>query len=412
MRKTVLITLAVMTVLTGCQKSDDDDIIRGIDLSKKVSYTITSESDIANLYEYCLEIPIFDNLPAAIKTLVPTVLNSYFNQTSPAHIYRYEYESTGPDGKPVTLSSALIVPLDAITGDNPVDQLVLGNHFSSMRYDECPTMSGCIEGLLAWKNAAVVMPDYYGFGASQNKVQAYLNPDAAGCGSLDAFLAAETLMKDKRIDVPEKTMNMGYSQGGFNAIANLRYLSLHPEYDIHFDQTFAGGGPYNVINTFNSYLEGGFDSVFPLILVTLTSLNEIENLGIDYADIFKEPLLSNYQDWVLSKKYDSSEVADLLGSTRPSDHLTENMTSCSGPIFEKYLAVADKYSLNKGWTPDRNEKITLFHSKGDDMVPYSNFESMVQFLDGKCQLQSITQQSGSHQLTYVAFLLHVIQYGM
>ena len=99
MRKTVLITLAVMTVLAGCQKSDDDDIIRGIDLSKKVSYTITSESDIANLYEYCLEIPIFDNLPAAIKTLVPTVLNSYFNQTSPAHIYRYEYESTGPDGR-------------------------------------------------------------------------------------------------------------------------------------------------------------------------------------------------------------------------------------------------------------------------------------------------------------------------
>lgn len=403
MKRSIMIAMALLALFCNCQKPLEEECV-----IEKQPYYITSERDITDVDEYVDGILIFKRIPDELKSLVPVVTHTLFDYRRPAHIISYEYESIGPDGKPVMLSAALLVPSHVYKGIKKADKLVLASHFSSMRYDECPTLSSCIEGLLAWRNAIVVMPDYYGFGSSRDKVQAYLNPDMAGRDNLDALVAAEILMEDKLISIPRSIINIGYSQGGYNAVATVKYLSEHPEYDIRFDHTYAGGGPYEVLNTFTSYLNGGYDTVFPLILVTLTSFNEIEGLGVDYADVFKEPLLSNYREWVLYKKYDTQQVTGLLGSTRATDHLTDKFTSQSGPVFGKFTDTASKYSLNKGWVPDPDMKISLFHSKDDDMVPYSNYESMAKYLEGKCRLEKISLSGFSHVSGYAAFIVNVI----
>ena len=47
---------------------------------------------------------------------------------------------------------------------------------------ECPTMKAQVEGALAWKNYAIVMPDYYGFGVSADRPQAYLDAETTAQG--------------------------------------------------------------------------------------------------------------------------------------------------------------------------------------------------------------------------------------
>ena len=373
-----------------------------------VNPEISSDKIISSLDEYTDNIPAFQSLDGSMKALLTTVTHTYFSYTEPAHVYNYEYQSVDPDGNPTTLSSALIIPQAAIDEKRPLSKIMLANHFSFMRNDECPTMSNNIEGVFAWKNSAIVLPDYYGFGASSANCQAYLNPEMAGRGSLDALIAAMYLLESLEVEVPEEMVNVGYSQGGFNAIANLAYLSGHPEYPVNFEQTVAGGGPYNVIETFNGYLGGGFDSVFPLVIVTLISFNEIEHLGVDYADIFKGPLLDNYNEWFLSKKYDTTRASSLLETANPADHFTDNVLNGSGPIYDKFTAVADKYSLNKGWTPSADTKIILIHSTADDMVPFSNYESLVEFLDGKCELNKIVYYGMGHVYTYLFFFTNII----
>lgn len=416
MKKHVLLylMLAMAVLLTSCHEEEDEPGVDPIEDVVEVSYTLTSQIDIPTLMDYARQIQIFSRLPKDQEGNISTILNTFFAGNMSTRLYCYEYPSVDPDGQPVTLSAALFLPQAALTGATPIDRLMLGHHFSSMRYDECPTVSGCIEGLLAWKNSAVVLPDYYGFGSTRDKCQAYLNPDMAGRGALDALLAGKKLMKDLGVALPEDTYNIGYSQGGFNAVATLRYLALHPEYKVDFTRTFAGGGPYNVMDTFVSYLGGGFGDVFPLVLVTIISFNELEHLGIPYADLFKEPLLSHYQEWILSKNYDTSKVISLLGSTASEDHLTENLTSLKGTVYESFAAVADKYSLTKGWTPRSGTKLTLIHSRADNMVPFSNHEALTTFLNGQCELQEEALdtpaflQESPHAGAYINFLFKIL----
>jgi len=383
---------------------------------EKVSsgYRVTSEREIANVTTYLKASLLYESLDEGMKSNATAVLGLFYSKdemNAPVVVVNYEYTSIDPYGKPVTLSSALMMPKAAYTGQTPVKKLALANHFSIMKNAECPTLSNNTEGILTWKNVAIVLPDYYGFGASSECCQAYLNPDMSGRGALDALLAARQIMADKNIDLPEGTVNLGYSQGGYNAIANLRYLSLHPSYDISFEQTFAGGGPYDVYGTFTQYISGGYGTVFPLVLVSLTSFNELEHLGISYSDIFKGALLENYKEWILSKKYSTSEVIALLGDTIATNHLTETLTSgASNAILEKFREVAQRYSLTEGWTPLPGTKIRLYHSEYDDMVPYSNFEALKTFLDGKCELDttSYTSTSNTHTMTYLNFLIGVL----
>lgn len=397
--------LCAFALVTACVEKPEDE-----KPEEELSDTrITSEQVTVGQNAYIDGIAIFNSLSSTQKTSAKAMIQANFSgaQINDTVIsYSFQYPSIGPDGEKIILSGALVLPKAAADGRKAVDRLILANHFSITKNSECPSLSNNVEGALAFKNAAVVMPDYYGFGATSEFCQAYLNPDLTGRNNIDALIAAKELMAKKKIAVPEKVINFGYSQGGYNAIANLRFLSLNPQYDIRFDETYAGGGPYNVLDTFRSYISGGYGSVFPLVLVTLTSFNENEHLGIDYAEIFKESLLSRYKELILSKKYSTGEIIAALGSTAASDHLTDGMISLSSPAAAKYQAVADKYSLTSGWTPRADEKIVLAHSTFDDMVPYSNFEALSAFLQGKCELQPsvFPLEFCDHVTTYVLFL--------
>ena len=333
------------------------------------------------------------------------------NRNAPVSAISYTYRSADPQGNPTDLSGIIYIPDSALNGTTSLTGIALTNHGTIASNAECPTKKAQLEGAMAWKNYAIIMPDYYGFGVSASKPQAYLDPSTTARGNIDACLAAFQILKDRSVTIPGKLYSFGYSQGGFNSMANLKYVSEHPELGITFEKVMCGGSPFDVEQTWSAYTQGTFHNVIGFVPLTVVSINETHSLGLDYATLFKGALLSNWETWILSKQYTLTEINNMLGTDSLSDILNDDFISGRNASYEAVVNVCRSYSLISGWTPPSSgTKIILYHSRQDDTVPFANFTAMKTFLDGAApgSYSALEGDYGGHFKAALYFIVNTI----
>lgn len=332
------------------------------------------------------------------------------DRNKPVSAISYTYISADPQGEPVELSALLYVPDAALDGTKALTGIALTNHGTIGSNAECPTMKAQFEGGLAWKNYAMVMPDYYGFGASVDRPQAFLDPETTARGNIDAYLAARQLLEDRKVTLPSRLYSFGYSQGGFNSMANLKYVSEHPELSIHFEKVMCGGSPFDVELTWNAYTNGTFRNAISFVPMSMVSFNEAQQLGIPYGDLFKGEMLANWRHWILAKEYKVAEINELIGTNNLADVLNGDFLAGRGEAYERIMAVCRRFSLTSGWTPPSGTKIILYHSNEDDTVPYANLTAMKAFLDTTAPGSYTVSDgnNGGHVNAIVSFILNLV----
>lgn len=356
---------------------------------------------------------LLDSFPSYMLSYASSLISSYFpSSNGPVSAISYTYRSADPQGKPVELSALLYIPEAVLNGERSLVGVTLANHGTYASNAECPTMRAQFEGAFAWKNHAVVMSDYYGFGISKDRPQAYLDAETTARGNIDAYLAAVQLMEDRGIAMPSNLFTFGYSQGGFNAMANLKYVTEHPERGITFQKVICGGSPFDVPKTWEAYLSGEFRNAIGFVPMTVVSINESQQLGLPYEHLFKDPLLSNWQSWILSQDYTLTQINSFLGTNILAEVMTDEMIAGTGPYFEAILETCRRYSLTSGWTPPPSSttKIYLYHSVDDDTVPYENFKAMKAFLDEKIPngYESESSANGGHVNACIYYIMDII----
>ncbi|MBR0111972.1 MAG: hypothetical protein IJM00_07005 [Bacteroidales bacterium] len=344
------------------------------------AYTVTAEKTYPN-QQTLLEETGYDL--SAAKTILPTL---FPKRNTPVRAISYTYPSVDPQGNPAELSALIYIPESALDGSKALTGISLTSHGTMASAGECPTMRVQFEGALAWRNYAIVMPDYYGFGATADRPQGYLDAENTAHNSIDAYLAAVRLLEDRNVAIPDRLYSFGYSQGGFNAMANLKYVTEHPELGIRFNKVMCGGSPFDVELTWNLYTDGTFRNSLAFVPMTLVSINETKQLNIPYDQLFKGELLAHWQDWILSKQYTTSQISSLLSPDPEhpasiADILHEGLIAGTGAAYDAVIPVARSYSLVSGWTPPADTRILLFHSKEDETVPYANLASMTAYLE-------------------------------
>ena len=332
------------------------------------------------------------------------------DRNKPVSAISYTYLSADPQGEPVELSAIVYIPDAALNGTKALTGISLTNHGTIGSNAECPTMKPQFEGALAWKNYAMVMPDYYGFGASADRPQAYLDPETTARGNIDAYLAARQLLEDRKVTLPSRLYSFGYSQGGFNSMANLKYVSEHPELSIRFEKVMCGGSPFDVELTWNAYTNGTFRNAISFVPMSVVSINEAQQLGIPYGDLFKGALLSNWRNWFLSKEYTVVQLNELLGTNNLAEVLNADFLAGRGDAYRRVMEVCHRYSLTSGWTPPSGTKIILYHSNQDDTVPYENLTVMKSFLDTAApgSYTASDGNNGGHVNAIVSFVLNLL----
>ena len=330
-------------------------------------------------------------LPAA------RITQSFRNEAKKATIYNIEYPSSDPYGNPVTLSGSIIVGDEVDANNKKAAGMVLYNHFTVFHKDECPSHGDlAVPMIVVGSKMILVAPDYYGFGVTESKNQAYCISRANAQASVDALLAARELLKEKGYTWDDLLFNLGYSQGGQTSIGVLRCLAeKHPE--IKVTHTVAGGGPYDIGETYRELVSKEESTMPSTVISSVLSYNEYFNLGVNYADVFKEDVLKKIPEYLYSKNYKRSDLEGKLAPNKLSEVFHPDMFNFESALSKKFMEAFEKDNLCRDWTPRKTERITLVHNELDGCVPYANATKMADYFEK----QGFTVDRGNTNDRYV-----------
>lgn len=375
--------------------------------------------------------------PSSEPTIVPDkpvpatrITETIRKEEAKATVYNFEYPSVDPYGQPVTLSGSIIVGDEVESADKQAEGMVLYNHFTVFQKDQCPSKGdlGVVLKVVGSKLIAVA-PDYYGFGVTGDKNQAYCMSRTNSQGCLDALLAARQLLKEKGYKWGDYLFNLGYSEGGQTAMGVVRLVAeKYP--DIKITHTIAGAGPYDIGETYRQLVSSGETSMPSTVISTLLAYNEFYKLGVENKEMFLEPTLSNIPVYLLSKEYKRDDLEGKLAPTKIAEWINPILFDFKSDLSLKFMEVFEKDNLSKGWKPRGNERISLIHNKLDACVPYANTTQMEQFFkdngftvdventdnryqDGKVfvfpiNIPALSEKTGSHEVGALAFVTELI----
>lgn len=300
-------------------------------------------------------------------------------------VINFVYPSVDPFGKSITLSGSIIIPENIYKGFCKSEGILLFNHVTAANKNEAPTRGHfALEGLFManplYPNYILVESDFYGFGVTERFPQAYLYGQANAKASLDCLEAAKRILDTRGIDYGPLLFNLGYSSGAFDAMATLKEADMNRP-DVHFDKTFAGGGPYDLATVYRDYINTDTVSYLAGVPLLLVSYNESAKLGVKYSDMFKPLLADNIDDWVLSKNYTTREIIDLIGPDKKvSDLLQSSYTNMFSLRALRLMLEFSKNSIATGWSPNTDNQIFLLHSQDDEYVTFQAARNLTDYL--------------------------------
>ena len=310
-------------------------------------------------------------------------------------VLRYLYPSVDPTGDPVTLSGIIVIPKNILDGDAQSDGILLFNHFTIANYREAPSEDyNYLEAMFIANplaiNYIIVESDFYGFGTSVRFPQAYLYGQTNAKASLDGLAAAKVLLENMGINYGKYLFNVGYSSGGFDALAVQKEVDNNHRGEIKIDKTFAGGSPSDLTTVYKDYVNTDAITYLVSVPLMLVSYNESGSMGLDYDDVFKPLIADHIDEWILSKEYSTQPINDMIGREHTvSDMLQPAYTDINSPESQFVIERMDAMSLATDWNVDPNDNIFLFHSRDDDYVTFQSARSFADFLTTKKKKKSI-----------------------
>lgn len=335
----------------------------------------------------------------------------------------YVYTSTDPFSEPITLSGSILIPTDIMNGEKTCQGIILYDHYTIFNRTEAPTRGfATLEGMLLANpltpDYIIVESDFYGFGVTERFPQAFLQGTHNARANLDALLAARQLLDERGFNYGPLTFNVGYSSGGFDALAVQKLRDMEYSDRVSFDKTFAGGSPSDIKECYRQYVTIDRTAYNAVPLLLMVSTNETLRLGLTYEQVFQPDIVSMIDEYVMSKNYSSWPVCDAIGREKMvHEILSDTYCDLNSPESQYIQEVFQDLSIPSYWTPDPSQKLYIFHSRADDYVPVQAARPVLRFLEANGFEASIVPGATNLQTNFVvpklghlsATLIYLIQ---
>lgn len=323
--------------------------------------------------------------------------------TKPVVRISITYPSAAPDNSPATLSGAILMTPDVYSGKKKARGIIIFSHYTIFHSDEAPSLGNVwVEkwflGNKLTEDFIAVSSDLFGFGTTEQYAQNYLHTESVGRQNVDCYLNAKTILDEMGYSYGDLLFCAGFSAGGHGAMAVQKYVDTHYRGEITINKTYAGGGSYDLTSVVDAAIESDHSNYICATPLLLISFNENSNLNIPYEKMFKSPLLENYNEWLISKKYDEIKINSFLNTNRPSDILTEEFRDKNSEVRKTLEKAFDENTLTSGWIPDPNANILIVHTLDDSYVPVVSALEMHQFLvdQGVTNTEGLFPETGDH----------------
>jgi hypothetical protein len=251
----------------------------------------------------------------------------------------------------------------------------------------------------AFYGIAVAMPDLPGLGGDTTAYHPFCHATSVAYAVVDAVPAAVRLFdadehaRDQGFRWNGRLHLLGYSSGGFGALAAAREIEAHPkEYRASHGFTLAGtaamGAPFDLSGAMRELL---LDPVrlYPLpyfVPHMILGFHSVYGRAVDPAEILAPVLLEpredgNILEWV-GGLMDAMEARERIGRRLGAPAGAVNLRSLLNPVWvERQLAepgyrtgvlrrLLEENDVSKGWTPTK--PILLVDFPNDDCVPNAN----------------------------------------
>lgn len=296
------------------------------------------------------------------------------------------YQTKDPEGNPCRMSGVIIIPRDVLDGDQICDGMVLYNHYTQLAKKDAPSRGYALGEDLVLANPLspnyiLVIPDFYGFGITEDKDQWFCFGDANGHASIDCLLAAQELLTERGISQGKYLINAGYSSGGYDAIAAQKVRDMEYKDRISFDRTVVGGLPFDLTEAYSQYISNKDQHwrFFPFFLI-VDSYNQHANLGFTPEQVCKPPYDKRFEEWIHSGKYTTFDLMKEMEDKNLADVIQEPFLMYNSAEYKALKKAFDEHALSKGWVPDPTQKYSVIHLYKDATVPVSSGRALLNFL--------------------------------
>ena len=302
------LALAFAFALTGCKKDPVEEKLLTVDDSR-----VAVMNSIDAFWQWTGQAGYTSGSQSWLDPVV-----SKFLEGNPIVEKKYvRWEGKAPVGYGKVSASGIVLGKKSILdGQEKAKGVILYNHGTQFAQIETPSGGFDINGVFALDGFVVVAPDYYGFGATKDRPQAYLT-------YYNAITALELLnaaVYDFGLEgLPQYVC--GHSEGGMTSAAVAQEWSTNSSAypKVNLTKVYAVNGPYDIYHTFSEFKDLDYA---PGIIGGLALASISYNMMLD------EDLYKNFVDLVKNNK----------GENRAVKYLTSGDygTYASPSIFGEY----------------------------------------------------------------------------
>lgn len=379
MKKLFVLCLAVLALIS-CSKDDDDPNYQYIEGS--TSSQSYYKSDFYDLLPPGIDASLLDKIPNfSIK------------------VVKLNYNTTDAWGNPVVASGILSYSplLTGLTG-----MTFLAQRSMLDQSEKAPSVAGyATETALSFLGGIVISPDYLGYGSSSDAFHPYTHAETMAQSTIDMYLAAKEYLSYKNVNAASTVHLIGYSGGGYAALAFQKYAELNYSNNISISKTFAGGGAYDLVSNLQYFNQMDSECDYPLSLIwQIASVDYAEKLNLDPYKMFTSDVAANYTKF-LNMQITASQMESTLTSTKISDLFISTIFDTTDSNTAKLMDALEDNSLIN-WTPKAS--IQFIHSRTDATTPYVNVENAVaSFNSSGCDVTLTTLENTTHENGLMSF---------
>ncbi|MEM6842440.1 MAG: alpha/beta fold hydrolase [Bacteroidota bacterium] len=306
-------------------------------------------------------------------------------------LYKITYR-TDFKGERVEASGLIAVPQG-----NERFPLLLGAHGTITDNSQAPSNLNFAQNstsgfeLFASFGFVSIIPDYLGFGASSDLVHPYFDYQSSAQSSIDMIKTTQEFLDEQQVAFNPELILTGYSQGGYVAMATLRYLeeNVDPLLGVDVIATAAGAGGYDIRRGTDIILQDSTYSVPANLAFLVYAYQQTNDWTRPLTDFFQQPYAS-----LIPGLFDGSATTITI-----NEQLTTDLNALFQPQFlanmrdgteTEFLAALDDNSIHD-WAPQ--SPVRLYHEIKDKVVPEPTSASTFQLM----------QQNGATDIAYFPF---------
>lgn len=282
--------------------------------------------------------------------------------------FRIVYNTKDLDGNDVLASGALIVP-----NSLPDNTFALGSlqHGTITNDLDAPSYFGVnseasLGSILASTGMMIALPDYLGYGASNNIPHPYEHKEGLAKPNIDFLRAVKEYISQEEMKFNDKLLLAGYSAGGYATMAMHQTIQDENDDEFNIVVSSCGAGAYNKTATMNEIItrDSAGDPTFNSSYIwVLQTYNDLEGLNRPMSDYFIEPFASQIAQSGFRVQI-SQSFKSILNPVFVAGVLNKTDTE-----FLEAVAKNDVFD----WKP--LIPVSLYHGTADQFVPFINSQT-------------------------------------